>query len=92
MLKLLEERKAGGPIRFVGFGFDLNADVATALADGTMQGWVAQLPSDVGYKGVATALALLNGEKVEPNVATDFIAVTRANLHEPRIEALLAGN
>jgi ribose transport system substrate-binding protein len=92
MLRLLEARKAGGPIPFVGFGFDLNPAVAAALADGTMQGWVAQLPADVGYQGVAAALALTRGEAVAPNVATAFIAVTRANLHEPRIEALLAGS
>ena len=90
MLKLLEDRKSAGAIKFVGFGFNLNPTVAAALADGTMQGWVAQLPEDVGYKGVAAALALLAGEKVEPVISTDCILITRDNLHDPKVQALLS--
>jgi ribose transport system substrate-binding protein len=89
MLRLLEEKKTAGAIKFVGFGFNLNPDVAGALADGTMQGWVAQLPDDVGAKGVAAALALLAGQKVEPVISTDFILITKDNLHDPKVQGLL---
>jgi ribose transport system substrate-binding protein len=91
MLKLLEERKSAGAIKFVGFGFDLNPEVAAALADGTMQGWVAQLPEDVGFKGVQAALALVAGQPVEPVISTDFIVITRDNLRDSKVQALLAG-
>ncbi len=90
MLNLLEKRKPAGSIKFVGGGANLNPEVAAALADGTMQGWLAQLPEDVGYKGVAAALALIAGRKVEPVIRTDFILVTRENLHDPRVQALLS--
>jgi ribose transport system substrate-binding protein len=89
MLKVLEQRKAAGRIKFVGGGFNLNAEAAAALVDGTMQGWVAQLPEDVGYKGVAAALALIAGEKVDPIISTDFIIITRDNLHDAKVQALL---
>ena len=92
MLKLLEQRKAAGSIKFVGFGFNLNPDVAAALTDGTMQGWVAQLPEDVGFKGVQAALALVAGRPVEPVISTDFIVITKDNLREPKVQALLGGS
>jgi len=90
MLKLLEEKKSAGAIKFVGFGFNLNPDVAAALEDGTMAGWVAQLPEDVGYKGVAAALALIQGEKADPVISTDFLVITKDNLHEAKVQALLS--
>jgi len=89
MLKLLEERKTAGAIKFVGFGFNLNSSVAAALADGTMQGWVAQLPEDVGYKGVGAALALIAGQTVAPVISTDIIVITKDNLHDAKVQALL---
>jgi len=66
-------------------------EVAAALADGTMQGWVAQLPEDVGFKGVQAALALVAGQPVEPVISTDFIVITRDNLRDSKVQALLAG-
>jgi ribose transport system substrate-binding protein len=89
MLRLLEEKKTAGAIKFVGFGFNLNPEVAAALADGTIQGWVAQLPGEVGARGVAAALALIAGEKVEPVISTDCILITRDNLHDAKVQALL---
>jgi ribose transport system substrate-binding protein len=91
MLRLLEARKKAGTIKFVGFGFNLNAEVAAALNDGTMQGWVAQLPEDVGFKGVQAALALIGGEAVDPVISTGFLVITKDNLQESRVQALLAG-
>ena len=71
------------------------ADVTVALAvhrkDGTMQGWVAQLPEDVGFKGVQAALALIAGEAVDPVISTGFLVITKDNLQESRVQALLAG-
>jgi ribose transport system substrate-binding protein len=91
MLRLLEERRSAGAIKFVGCGFNCNPEVAAALNDGTMQGWVAQLPEDVGFKGVQAALALINGRPVEPVISTDFIVITKDNLQDPKVQALLTG-
>lgn len=90
MLKVLQEQKLAGAMKLVGFGFNLNPDVAAALESGAMSGWIAQLPADIGAKGVASALSLLKGETVPAVVHTDFVVVTKDNLKEPNVQALLA--
>jgi ribose transport system substrate-binding protein len=90
MLKLLQQEKSAGAIKLVGFGFNLNSDVATALSEGKMHGWVAWQPRELGRQGVETALALLKGEKVPAVINTDFIVVTATNLKDANVQALLA--
>lgn len=89
MCSLLASREPG-QVKLVGFGFNLNPEVAAALEAGTMHGWIAQLPGDVGRIGVETALALLEGKEVPPVIHTDFVVITRQNLREPKVQALLA--
>ncbi|HWA87901.1 MAG TPA: substrate-binding domain-containing protein [Opitutus sp.] len=89
MLQALQETGRAGSIKFVGFGFNLNAQVAAALDSGAMSGWIAQLPGDVGSRGVNAALALLHGERVPEVTFCDFLVITKDNLHEPRVQALL---
>ena len=89
MLKLLQEKKLAGSIKLVGFGFNLNPDVAAALESGALSGWIAQLPSDVGAKGVVAAVSLLKGETVPAVIHTDFLVITKANLNDPKVQALL---
>ncbi len=43
----------------------------------------------MGYDGIKTALAASKGEKVEANVDTGANLVTKANMKEPKIDALL---
>ena len=90
MLKALEDQKRAGTIKLVGFGFNLNPQVAAALASGALAGWIAQLPAEVGAKGVAAAVSLLKGETVPAVIHTDFLVITKDNLNEPEIQALLA--
>ena len=90
MLKLLQDQKLAGSIKLVGFGFNLNPDVAAALASGALSGWIAQLPGEVGAKGVAAAVSLLMGETVPPVINTDFVVITKDNLNDPKVQALLA--
>jgi ribose transport system substrate-binding protein len=52
MMQKLKEKKLGGTVKLVGFGFNLNQEVADAIESGVLQGWIAQLPKDVGAKGV----------------------------------------
>ena len=52
-------------------------------------GLVVQDPYRMGYDGVKTALAVSKGEKVEQNVDTGANLVTKANMAEPKIDALL---
>jgi ribose transport system substrate-binding protein len=89
MLKVLQEQNLGGKVKLVGFGFNLNPEVAAAIENGTMSGWIAQLPKEVGAKGVAAAVALLKGEPVPAVVYIDFVVITKDNLNDPKVQALL---
>lgn len=89
MLKVLQAQKRAGQIKLVGFGFDLSPDVAAALRDGHLHGWIAWQPGELGRRGVTTAAALIKGESVPAVVDTDFVVVTPENLKESNVQALL---
>lgn len=88
MLKAL--REAHRKIPFVGVGFNLNKTVAAALADGTMLGWIAQLPDEIGRKGMNAAVALLDGEPVTEVTFCDFLVITKYNLDDPLVQGLMS--
>jgi ribose transport system substrate-binding protein len=90
MLQVLQEKKITGSIKLVGFGFNLTPEIAAALENGAISGWVAQLPKDIGSKGVSTALSLLRGEPVPAIVYTDHLIITKSNLKDSRVQLLLA--
>lgn len=90
MLKVLDDQKLAGKVKLVGFGFNLNPEVADAIERGALTGWVAQLPKEMGEKGVAAAVSLLKGESVPANINTPFTLVTKDNLKDPKVQALLA--
>lgn len=89
MLDLLAHREPVGEIKLVGFGFNLNPAVAAALEAGTLHGWIAQLPGEIGARGVEAAVDLLKGKSVPPVVNIDVYVVTKDNLHDPKTQALL---
>ncbi len=89
MLQVLQDRKLAGAVKLVGFGFNLNAEVASAIEHDALQGWVAQLPREVGARAVETAVKLVKGEPTPRDVACEFLVVTKQNLKEPRVAALL---
>ena len=89
MLQTLSASKTPGAIKLIGCGFNLNPVVVKGLETGVMSAWVAQLPHEVGYKGVESAVSLVNGQTVPASVPTDFLVVTKDNLSDPKIQALL---
>jgi ribose transport system substrate-binding protein len=89
MLETLQTRNLAGKIKLVGFGTNLDPKAAQALEAGAMEGWVAQLPFDTGRLCVTTAAALIRGEKVPPVVKEQPLVVTRDNLHDAKVQALL---
>jgi ribose transport system substrate-binding protein len=90
MLKVLQEKKVAGTIKLVGFGFNLSADIASAIGEGRMHGWVAWQPRELGARGVEAAMALLKGETVPATINTDFVVVTASNLNDARVQALMS--
>jgi ribose transport system substrate-binding protein len=87
MLLALREGGLAGKVRFV--AFDVNDHLVKALEQGDVQGLVAQDPVKMGYLGVLTAVAALRHEKFDVSVDTGVCIVTRENMNEPAIAALL---
>lgn len=83
----ISENKLGDKIKVI--GFDSDDKTIGFLKDGALAGLVVQDPYRMGYDGVKTALAVSKGEKVEANVDTGANLVTKANMSEPKIDALI---
>lgn len=88
MTKAIRAKGLAGKVRHVGFGTGLPAVVVEAVESGAMQGWVAQLPKLIGSRGVEVALELAQGKPVAATIDVPYFIVTKANLHEPQIQAL----
>jgi ribose transport system substrate-binding protein len=83
----IAENKLGEKIKVI--AFDSDDKTVGFLKDGSLAGLVVQDPYRMGYDGVKTALAVSKGEKVEANVDTGANLVTKANMSDPKIDALL---
>jgi ribose transport system substrate-binding protein len=66
-----------GKIRVL--GFDAVDDARRALVAGTMDATVAQFPDEMGRLAVETAVKVLNGESVPPDIVVRIELVTREN-------------
>lgn len=77
-----------GPVKIAGLGFSLTPDLVEAIENGTLELLLCQMPRDLGYKSVATAAALIRGEKVPAKTNLSFVVVTRDNLNTPAVQAL----
>ena len=58
-------------------GFDATDDAVAAVKAGTLAATVAQKPDIIGVKAIETAIAYLNGEKVEENVPVELELITK---------------
>ncbi len=83
----IAENKLGDKIKVI--GFDSDEKTVGFLKEGVLAGLVVQDPYRMGYDGVKTALAVSKGEKVETFVDTGANLVTKANMADPKIDALL---
>ena len=88
MMKAIKEKNLAGKIQHVGFGVGLPDEVVAAIESGAMQGWIAQEPRMFGVKGIDAAVDLINGKKVPPVIDIEYQIVTKANLNDPKIQAL----
>jgi ribose transport system substrate-binding protein len=87
MLLALRQEGLAGKIKFV--GFDASPPLVEALQKGEIHALVVQNPRKMGYLGVKTLVAHLNGEKVEATIDTGVALITKENLNDPEIKALL---
>ncbi len=83
----IAENKLGDKIKVI--GFDSDEKTVGFLKEGVLAGLVVQDHYRMGYDGVKTALAVSKGEKVETFVDTGANLVTKDNMADPKIDALL---
>jgi ribose transport system substrate-binding protein len=87
LLALRDAGLAGGKVKFV--GFDSGETLNAALKAGDIAGLVVQNPVNMGYTGVKTAVAVLQGKTVPAVIDTGVGFVTRENMNEPAMAELL---
>ncbi len=83
----LENTGLAGKVKAV--VFDPNATLIKGMADGKIDGIVLQDPVTMGYLGVKTMLAHLEGKKVEKRIVTGVYVATRENMNDDRMKTLL---
>jgi ribose transport system substrate-binding protein len=88
MMKAIKEKNLAGKVQHVGFGVGLPDEVVAAIESGAMQGWIGQEPRMFGVKGIDAAMDLINGKKVPAVIDIEYQIVTKANLHDPKVQAL----
>jgi len=87
MLLALRQNNLAGKIKFV--GFDTSPPLIEALQKGEIDALVAQDPTKMGYEGVKTLVASLQGKQVSKRIDTGVRLITRENLNTPEIKKLL---
>jgi ribose transport system substrate-binding protein len=87
MLLALREQGLAGKVKYV--GFDANEQLVSALRQGDIQGLVVQDPFKMGYLGVMTAVKVLRHQPVPASIDTGVGLVTRDNMDEPAVAALI---
>jgi ribose transport system substrate-binding protein len=87
---LLALRKAGlaGKVRFV--GFDASDKLVQAVRTGEIDALVVQRPFEMGYLAVKTMVSFLKGKPVDKRIDTGSTLVTKDNLDQPEIRALVS--
>ena len=63
-------------------GFDANPNAADAIVAGEMEATIAQNPFNMGYLGVESLIALVNGETLDPVIDTGTLLVDASNAAE----------
>lgn len=87
MLLALRQEGLAGKLKFV--GFDASPPLVEALKKGEIHALVVQNPRKMGYEGVKQMVAHLKGQSVPAEIDTGVALVTKENLEQPEIKALI---
>jgi len=90
MLRALQDSGLAGKVKYV--GFDSSERLVQGLFKGEIHGLVLQDPLNMGYLGVKTIVAHLEGEKVDKRIDTGSVVATVENMNEAAIKNLLEPN
>jgi ribose transport system substrate-binding protein len=85
-LQALRSRSLVPKIRVI--GFDATPELVDGLRRGELAGLVLQDPVQMGYLGVRTAVAAIEGKSVDKVVSTGEYLVTKDNMDDPKLHDL----
>jgi len=88
MMKVLEENKWAGKVKFV--GFDAAPELVEGLKSGEIDALVVQNPVKMGHDGVKVLVDYLKGNRDQKDEDTGATLVTKANLADPDVAPLVA--
>jgi ribose transport system substrate-binding protein len=86
-MRVLKDNGWAGKLHFV--GFDSSDNLVKGLQDGTLDGLVLQDPVKMGYLAITTLVAHIRGQPVERRIDTGVQVVTRENMEQPAMKALI---
>lgn len=89
MMKYLQDNNLSGKVRLV--GFDAAPELIDGLNKGAIDALVVQNPERMGYVGVKTLVEFIRkvNEKPAKRIDTGATLVTKANMNDPAVKALL---
>jgi ribose transport system substrate-binding protein len=87
MLRALEDSDLAGKVHYV--GFDSSDRLVLAMRKGYIKGLVLQDPINMGYLGIKTIIAHLQGQPVEKRIDTGSVVATPQNMDDPHIKNML---
>ncbi len=87
MLRALETSGKAGKVKLV--GFDANETLIKGMRDGYIEGLAVQDPFNMAYEGVKTAVAVINGNSVAPQINTRVMMITPDNIDQAEAQELL---
>ena len=70
-------------------GFDAGSQSIKDMESGDVQGLVVQDPVRMGYEGVKTIVAHIEGKQVEKRIDTGVVMITPENLNDEESQRLL---
>lgn len=90
MLRALQDSGLAGKVKYV--GFDSSERLVQGLVNGEIHGLVLQDPLNMGYLGVKTIVAHLEGQKVDKRIDTGSVVATQENMNDAAVRNLLEPN
>ena len=83
----MQQSGAAGRVKVV--AFDAPLSIVGNLKSGLVDIAIAQHPAEIGWFGVASAVAHLTGQSIPPAIATGFTIIDKANVDDPAIKRFL---
>ncbi len=83
----MQQSGAAGKVKVV--AFDAPLSIVGNLKSGLVSIAIAQHPAEIGWFGVASAVAHLTGQSIPPLIATGFTIIDKGNVDDPAIKRFL---